>query len=851
MPTRKDRSSPVAGLLGGSSRDPDAPPPDPKRAPGEERNELMRLAVVAAHQLKSPMASVQTIHSLLLGGFVGPISPRQRELLEKANASCVRGTHVVSDLLRLRSLDVLSSDDLVPHNLAATFRTAVERVRSLAETAQIHLKDRVDLENPDACWILADPGSIGEILLVVLENAIKYTPREGDVSVRLFEQAPGEGEPRPSFGVEVVDTGIGIPTEALPRLFTDFYRAPNAKAQSQDGTGLGLAFAARAMALHGGTIRLEPADTGGARALLLFPLAPASVLGAHAPLLIAGRRAYSRRVVVIGGVAAGSKAAARVMRLDPDAHVTVLERGRFLSYAGCGLPYYISGTVRDQAALLSSPLGDVRDSAFFHNLKNVTTLDRVEATRIDRERKVVTARNLVDNAEMELPYDRLVLATGARAVKPPVPGVDLDGIYTLHGVEDAEAIRSALRSSSAKEVVIVGGGLLGCEITESVALRGSRITLVEREGNILGIVDPEIAMLVERHMLSRGVKVLKDTEVVAFGGNARVHHVSTSDGRRLPCDFVILAAGVVPDVALARRAGLEIGPTGAIAVDRFQRTSDPDIWAAGDCAENYHLLTQRPVWIPLGSTATKQGRVAATNVCGGEEVFPGVVGNIILKVFDVNIGCVGLTERDARLAGFDPVTTIVSGPDRDHYLPTASRIVLKMVADRATRLLLGLQGVGPGEVVKRIDVAATALTARMDLDTLAQLDLGYAPPYSLAMDTILIAANVLRNKIDGMYQGISSLELHRRMKAGEPLLLIDVRLPAEYGVSRLPGSRHVPLGSLRGRLQEIPRDRPLVLIGKVGLRAYEAALVLRKAGFHEVLVLDGGLDAWPFEVEQL
>lgn len=817
----------------------------------------MRLAVIVAHQLKSPMASVQSIHNLLLGGFVGPVTPKQKDLLERANASCARGALLIADLLRLRTLDGFSQDDLVPYNLASVLRNVLDRVRPLAEARKIHLVDRVTLDDPELCWVLADPATIGEIFYVVLENAVKYTPPDGRVDAELrSEETPApEGGTQLQYVVEVVDTGIGIPSEALPHLFMDFYRAPNAKAQSQDGTGLGLAFAGRAVALHGGSIQLTQADTGGARALVRLPAAPPSSLAPHEVSVRRGlsrsRHPISQRVVVVGGVAAGSKTAAKVMRLDPDAEVTVLERGRFLSYAGCGLPYYVSGTVRDQAALLSSPLGDVRDSAFFHNLKNVTTFDLIEVTAIDREQKVVSAKSHVDGSVMQLRYDKLVLATGASAVKTPMPGVDLKGIYTLHGVEDAEAIRSELRTSSAKEVLIVGGGLLGCEITESVAMRGSRITLLERESHILRIVDPEIALLVECHMRSHGVRVMTDAEVVAFEGDTRVRSVTLKNGLRLPCDFVILAMGVKPNVALAQQAGLEIGTTGAVKVDRFLRTSDPDIYAAGDCAEDFHIITQKPVWIPLGSTAVKQGRVAAINLCGGQEAFPGVVGTIVLKVFDYAVGCVGLTEQDARLAGFDPISAIISGPDHDHFLPNSRTIVLRIVADRKTRRLLGLQGIGPGDVTKRIDVAAVALTAGMDLEALSQLDLGYAPPYALAMDTLLTAANVLRNKIDGAYEGISSLELHRQIASGHPPLLLDVRLPAEYRVSRLPDSLHVPLGSLRGRLDEIPRDRNIVLVEKIGLRGYEASLILRKAGFQGVTVLDGGLDAWPFEVEHL
>jgi NADPH-dependent 2,4-dienoyl-CoA reductase/sulfur reductase-like enzyme/signal transduction histidine kinase/rhodanese-related sulfurtransferase len=825
----------------------------PAQAAEELRDELMKLAVIAAHQLKSPLSSIQTTLNLLLGGFVGPMPANQRELLESASRSAHQGGELVGDLLRLRGLDVVNSEDLLPVNMVEVFRTSLDRVRDQAKEKQIDISDSVDLKDKDLAWVLADSRVLREVLFVLLENAVKYTPQGGRVTARLstpwqpFDLPEGHDSEAGQVFIEVTDTGIGVPPEAWAELFTEFYRAANARLSSRDGTGLGLTFSARAVRLMGGRLRLEPAPAGGLRARAIFPTTSPQRQNATAS---GPRRPVSQRVVVVGGVAAGAKAAARIARLDPDADVTVIEKGQFLSYAGCGLPYYISGAVAEQRALLSSPLGQVRDSAFFHALKNVRTMEATEAIRIDRERRSIQVRRRLDGKVLELPYDKLVLATGARAALPSIEGTKLDGVHTLHGVEDAEAIRAQLRVPNARDVVIVGGGVLGCQITESVALRGSRISLFEQGPSILGIVDSELAAHVMNHMESQGVRVTTGCSVTAIEGKGRVRAVHLSDGRRLETDLVILATGVQPRVSLAAAAGLELGDSGAVRVDSQQRSSDPDIYAVGDCAESKHLVTKAPCWTPTGSTAAREGRVAGSNICGIEQHSAPVLDSRVLKVFDWTVASTGISESQARAAGFDPVCALVSGPDRAHYLPTANPIMLKLVADRDSGRVLGMQGIGPGEVAKRIDIVATAISTGMDVDGLAQIDLAYAPPYSLALDNVTTAANVLQNKIQGLFEGISCHDLWSWMQARTPPVLLDVRLPSEYGHKRLQASLHIPLGALRGRLHEIPRGRPVVTLCKIGLRGYEAALILRHHGFQRVRVLDGGLDVWPYPLEQ-
>lgn len=557
------------------------------------------------------------------------------------------------------------------------------------------------------------------------------------------------------------------------------------------------------------------------------------------------------RIVIIGGVAAGPKAAAKIMRLNPEAQVTVLEKGDVVSYAGCGLPYYVSGVVREQKELMATPVGVVRDSAFFQKVKNVTVKIRTEALEIDRAGKRVKIRDLSAGEEAWLPYDKCVIATGATPIVPRIPGVELDGVHTLHSVRDAEAIKALVAKRKAQNAMIIGGGLIGVEAAEALRETDCAVTIIEMLPQILNLLDWEMAHLVAEHMKSKGVTVLTGIaarEILDCPEVPRRAAAVQTDRGTFPADLVLLAVGVRPNIALAKAAGLALGQrTGAIVVDEHQRTSDPDIYAAGDCVECKHLITGQSCFIPLGSNANKQGRVAAMNVCGIKERFPGVVGSAVCKVFDFCAGRTGLTEAEARAAGYRVVTALVPGPDRAHYMPTNKALFMKLVADRATGRLLGLQVAGPGEGAKRIDVAAMALTAGMTIDALANADLCYAPPYSPAMDNIITAANVARNKRSGAMDGISPLELKARLDAGEEIVLLDVRSPQEFAEVRLPQSVNIPLGMLRSRVDEIPKDKPVVTFCKVSLRGYEGALILKAAGHRNVQVLDGGIAMWPYE----
>jgi NADPH-dependent 2,4-dienoyl-CoA reductase/sulfur reductase-like enzyme/rhodanese-related sulfurtransferase len=559
------------------------------------------------------------------------------------------------------------------------------------------------------------------------------------------------------------------------------------------------------------------------------------------------------KVIIIGGVAAGPKAASKIIRLKPDTDVTIIEKGMFLSYAGCGLPYYVSGEIKEQKELMETAAGVVRDATFFLNVKNFKAQNRTEALEIDRAGKRVRVRTPAGGEESWLSYDKLVLATGASPVIPPIPGVDKKNVFTLHGVYDAEGIKTLLAEHKAKDVVIIGGGLIGVEATEALATHGCRITIVEMRPQILGMLDWDIARLVENYLESHAVRVMTNTKAIALEsrGDAPDHvtHVRTDKGD-LQTDMVILAIGVRPNTSLAQKAGLAIGAkTGAIQVDDHMRTSDPDIYAAGDCAECMDRMTGKPCYVPLGSTANKQGRVVAVNICGGDDVFPGIVGSSICKVFDYCVGRTGLSERAAASLGYDVISAMVPGADRAHYMPKSETLLMKIVADKKTGKLLGVQVTGPGEGAKRIDVAATAITAGMTLDQLAHLDLSYAPPYSSAMDNLITAANVARNKRDGFMVGISAESVQRKIENAEDFIFLDVRSPKEHAQVQLPKSTLIPLGVLRKRLAELPKDKEIITYCAISLRGYEASLILRAAGFKDVKVLDGGLAMWPYEKE--
>lgn len=559
---------------------------------------------------------------------------------------------------------------------------------------------------------------------------------------------------------------------------------------------------------------------------------------------------HSKRIVIIGGSAAGPKAAAKARRMDQSASVTIIQREHDLSMASCGYPYYVGGVFDNRNELLCTPAGVVRDPDYFRKAKGIDALVETEVIAIDRERHQVSCRRLSDGVETQLPYDKLVLATGATPVMPPVPGTDLQGITTLQSMRDADFLRKVRDEGKIKNAVVVGGGLIGVETCEALELAGVRITVVEMLPQILMFLDWELAKLVENHMRAKGAQIVTENPVAAFlGTDGRLTGVRLKDGTELPCELAVVATGVRPNSTLARAAGLSIGKTGGIVVDEYLRTSDPDIYAAGDCIEIANLLTGQKVHAPFGDLANLEGRVVGQNVIRENSAkFPGTLQTGVCKVFDFAAGSTGLSERTARAAGIETVSTVYAAPDKPGYMG-AKLLVMKMVAEKSTGRLLGVQAVGPGDVSKRIAAAAMALHGRLTVTDLTVADLPYAPPFSPAIDNLIALAHVLENKMMSRMTGVSCREVLDKVKANADIFLLDTRAPSEYDAMHLGiGEQLIPLGALRDRLDTLPADKhkEIICFCKTSLRGYEAAGLLEAHGWTNVRVMEGGIMAWPF-----
>jgi NADPH-dependent 2,4-dienoyl-CoA reductase/sulfur reductase-like enzyme len=446
------------------------------------------------------------------------------------------------------------------------------------------------------------------------------------------------------------------------------------------------------------------------------------------------------RLVVVGGVAAGMSAASRARRLRPDVEIVAVERGSEVSYGACSLPYFIAGVVPRREDLIA------HDADFFRAERRIDVRLRTEAVSLDPRRRTVTLRS--DAGEEPLQYDALVIATGARAVKVPLPGVDLDGVFTLRTLEDGEAVRRHVESG-ARNAVVVGGGYIGLEMAEALTARGMSVTVVELLPTLLSTYDADMSELVERELLAKGVAVRTGEKVEGFEPGAkdtRVRHV-LAGGQRIPADLVLVAVGVRPAVELARSAGIELGPTGAVRVDPRQVTSDPFVLAAGDCCEAMHVVTRRPAWVPLGTTANKQGRIAGENAVGGNRAFGGIAGTNVTKIFDLEVASTGLSSEAAARQGIDADAVRATAGSRAGPYPGGAPITVRLVFERGAGRLLGGQMVGREGVSKRIDTVAAALHAGMTVSQLADIDMSYAPPFAPVWDPVLVAAGLAQKKL--------------------------------------------------------------------------------------------------------
>lgn len=529
-----------------------------------------------------------------------------------------------------------------------------------------------------------------------------------------------------------------------------------------------------------------------------------------------------KRIVIVGGVAGGASAAARARRLSEEAEIILFERGDYISFANCGLPYHIGGDIPDRKRLL------VQTPEAMRRRFRIEVRTRTEVVHIDRARKEVRARNLATGVEQTESYDVLILSPGAEPVRPAIPGVDAKRVFTLRSLADMDAIKGAVDQEKPQRAIVIGGGYIGLEMAEALRKREISVTLIEVANQVMAPADPEMVTSLHQQLKLQGLDLRLGTSVTSFVEDQETLHVQLSTGESLPCGLAILAVGVKPEVKLAREAGLAVGPSGGILVDEHLRTADPDIYAVGDAIEVTDLVGGFPTVIPLAGPANRQGRIAADNALGGNSIYKKTQGTAICKVFDLAFGMTGMSEKALKRAGMPYEKVYVHPASHASYYPGAHPIALKLLFHPQSGKILGAQAVGADGVDKRIDVLAVAIRANLTVYDLEEMELSYAPPYGSAKDPInyagFVAANVLRGDV-----GLCHFEevIHPR----EDQQLLDVRTPAEVEAGNFPGAINIPIDELRGRLNELPRDKELLVACQVGLRGYLACRILSQNGF--------------------
>lgn len=536
------------------------------------------------------------------------------------------------------------------------------------------------------------------------------------------------------------------------------------------------------------------------------------------------------RIVIIGGVAGGMSAATRARRTNENAEITVLEKSGHISFANCGLPYYLDGRIAPKEKLLLTNPAAVaaryRIDARVHH----------EVIGIDRANRRVQIKDLSTSKICELDYDKLIIATGASPIVPSIPNVRAPNVFLVRNVEDILAASHYIESAKPKNAVVIGAGYIGLEMADTLRHAGLDVTIVEKAPQAMPLMDCEVVRPLYDELEANGVQIVLGDGLAGLHAekDAPVHEVLTESGKTIPADLVILSIGVRPNVALAQAAGIELGPTGTIRVDAYQRTNDPDVYAVGDAAEVIHGVTDQPARIPLAGPANRAGRLAGEHAATGESAAAGkVLGSSIVQVFSLALGMTGMSESAARKAGFDADIAYVLPGHHAGYYPGAQQIRLKLVYDKPTGRVLGAQAVGRAGVDKRLDVIATAIHFKGTIHDLAQLDLAYSPQFGSAKDPVHYAAFVAQNQLSGLTPAISPrVEL-------KDYFLLDVRTPQEFARGAMPGATNIPLDQLREHLSELPRDRRIAVTCQVGLRGHVATRLLRERGYDAVNVKGG------------
>ena len=538
-----------------------------------------------------------------------------------------------------------------------------------------------------------------------------------------------------------------------------------------------------------------------------------------------------QKVLIVGGVAGGASTAPRLRRLDEQAEIIMFERGEYVSFANCGLPYYIGGEIREKAALT------VQTPQDFIGKFNIDVRVLNEVTAIDTANKTVTVQNLRTGASYEESYDKLVLSMGAEPLRPPIPGSDSDRVFTLRNIPDTYKIKEYIENHRPRSAVVMGGGFIGVEMAENLHAAGLCVTLVEMADQVIAPIDPDMAADVHRHIESKGVRLELSNGVKGMRDDGCRLHIELDNGH-IETDLLIMAIGVQPETKLAKDAGIALNPRGAIVVDGQMRTSTPDVYAVGDAVEVVDSVTGQKCYVPLAGPANKQGRIAADNICGIPSVYPGTQGSSILKVFDMTVASTGVNEKTAKRLGlsYDKVFTY-SGSHAGYY-PGAANMAVKTIFEPETGRILGAQLVGYDGVDKRCDVLATAIRAKMTAGDLCRLELCYAPPYSSAKDPVNMAGFVIENVLTGRMKQLHWHDVDALPRDGS-VTLLDTRLPDEFESGYIEGFINIPLDALRGRLQELDKQKPVYVNCQIGLRAYIAARILTQNGF-DATVIGGG-----------
>jgi len=532
--------------------------------------------------------------------------------------------------------------------------------------------------------------------------------------------------------------------------------------------------------------------------------------------------AERKRILIVGGVAGGASAATRARRLSEDAEIVLFERGEHISFANCGMPYHIGGTIADRGRLLVQTPEGMRERY------RLDVRTRTEVLRIDRAARKVLVRNLATGEEIEEPYDALILSPGAAPVRPPIPGADHPLVFTLRTLGDMDRIKQVVDEQKPAQAVVIGGGYIGLEMTEALRQRGVGVTLVELAAQVFSAADPEMVAPIQQELESNGVDLRLGASVTAIREEDGRLEVRLSTGEAVACGLAIMAIGVRPEATLARDAGLATGQFGGIVVDEHMRTSDPAIYAIGDAVEVPHLVGGRPAFIPLAGPANRQGRIAADNIFGRPSVYKSSQGTAICKVFGLAIGMTGLSEKALKRAGRPYEKVYIHPTSHAGYYPGAKQMSLKLLFDPKGGGILGAQAVGADGIDKRIDVLAVAMRAHMTVHDLKDLELSYAPPYGSAKDPVNYAGFVASNVLAG---DVALCHVADVTSPRPDQVLLDVRTPGEVEAGTIPGARNIPVDELRTRLAELPKDKEILAFCQVGLRGYLACRILSQNGF--------------------